>query len=47
MYEESAGVPMIVAGEGIPAATTRAMPASHVDVYPFILECVGATAAGG
>ena len=41
-YEESAGVPLIVAGEGVPAAAVRAAPASHVDVYPFVFECVGA-----
>jgi choline-sulfatase len=41
-YEESAGVPLILAGEGVPAAATRDAPASHVDVYPFVFECVGA-----
>lgn len=43
LYEESAGVPLIVAGDGIPP-TVCAAPASHVDVFPFIVECVGATA---
>jgi choline-sulfatase len=41
-YEESAGVPLIVAGEGIPAGETRSMPVSHVDIYPWIFEAVGA-----
>jgi choline-sulfatase len=41
LYEESAGVPLIVAGEGVPAAV-RDAPTSHVDVYPFVFECVGA-----
>jgi choline-sulfatase len=43
-YEESAGVPLIVAGAGLPAATVREQPASHVDVQPFVFECVGAPA---
>ncbi len=41
MYEESAGVPLIVAGEGIPAGVTRGTPSSHVDVFPFVFDCVG------
>ena len=41
-YEESAGVPIIVAGDDIPAGVTRATPVSHVDIYPWIFECVGA-----
>jgi choline-sulfatase len=43
MYEEAAAVPMIIAGPGIPEGKTCATPASHVDVYPFIMECVGET----
>jgi choline-sulfatase len=35
-------VPLIVAGEGVPAGAVRDVPASHVDVYPFVFECVGA-----
>ena len=42
LYEESAGVPLILAGDDIPAGVERAAPASHVDVYPFVFECVGA-----
>jgi len=41
-YDESSGVPLIVAGDGIAAAREVSLPASHVDVYPFIFECVGA-----
>ena len=41
-YEESAGVPIIVAGDDIPVGATRAQPVSHVDIYPWIFECVGA-----
>ena len=42
MYEEAAAVPLVVAGEGIPAGRTIDTHVSHVDVYPFILECAGA-----
>jgi choline-sulfatase len=41
-YEEASGVPMIVAGDDIPAAHTETGPVSHVDIYPWIFECVGA-----
>lgn len=41
-YEESSGVPIIVAGDDIPAGETRATPVSHVDIYPWIFECAGA-----
>ena len=43
MYEESAAVPLIVAGDGIPPGTVRETPTTHVDVYPFIMDCVGET----
>lgn len=39
MYEEVAGVPMIMSGPGIAAGVKIATPASHVDTYPFIMEC--------
>jgi choline-sulfatase len=41
MYEEVAGVPLIIAGPGIPEGRRVATPASHVDTYPFIMESVG------
>jgi choline-sulfatase len=41
-YEESSGVPIVVAGHDIPAGETRSTPVSHVDIYPWIFECVGA-----
>ena len=41
-YEESSGVPIIVAGDDIPDGETRTTPVSHVDIYPWIFECVGA-----
>jgi len=40
-YEESAGVPLIIAGDGLPAGVVRDAPASHVDVFPFVFDCVG------
>ena len=41
MYEETVGVPLIVAGPGVPAGAVVETPASHVDAYPFILEATG------
>lgn len=41
MYEEVAGVPLMLMGPGVAAGATVATPASHVDVYPSILQCVG------
>ena len=41
MYEEIAGVPMILAGPDIPAGLRIREPVSHVDAYPTILESVG------
>ena len=44
LYEETAGVPLIIAGPGIPGGAVADAPASHVDCYPFIMEAVGAEA---
>ncbi len=41
MFEEAAGVPLIMAGPDIPAGRVVDTPVSHVDAYPFILEAVG------
>lgn len=41
MYEESAGVPLIIAGDGIPSEARCATASSHVDLFPFILESAG------
>ncbi|MBI3938318.1 MAG: sulfatase-like hydrolase/transferase [Betaproteobacteria bacterium] len=41
MYEEVAGVPLIMAGADVPRGKHVRAPASHVDVYPTIMECVG------
>ena len=46
LYEESAGVPLIVAGEGLPRDATVDTPAHHVDLRPFIFEAVGAAPPG-
>lgn len=41
MFEEVVGVPLVMAGPGLPRGTTRATPVSHVDVYPSVLACAG------
>lgn len=41
MFEETAAVPLIIAGDGIPRNKAVGTPVSHVDVYPFILDAVG------
>jgi choline-sulfatase len=46
MYEESAAVPLIVAGPGVPAGATVATPASLVDCHRSILEAVGCPLTG-
>jgi choline-sulfatase len=43
LYEEAAKVPMILAGPDIPAGV-RSEPVSHVDVYPTVMQCMGADA---
>ena len=42
MYEEAAGVPMIMAGPDVQAGRVVRTPVSHVDVFPTVLEAVGA-----
>lgn len=44
MYEESAGVPMIMAGPDIPAGVACTEPVSLVDCFPTIVDCVGLAA---
>lgn len=44
MYEESAGVPLIIAGPGVAANALCSTPASHVDLFPFFLEAAGVKA---
>ena len=41
MYEESVGVPWIMAGAGVPAGAVCDVPVSHVDLYGTILDAVG------
>ncbi len=45
-YEESSGVPLIVAGEGLPAGRVCATPTTLVDAYPSIVQAAGAAAPG-
>lgn len=47
MYEESAGVPLILAGPGIAARQVVRTPVSHVDVAVTVLEAAGAPALPG
>jgi choline-sulfatase len=41
MYDETAAVPLIMYGAGIPAGKTVDTPASHVDCFTTILEATG------
>ena len=41
MYDESVGVPMILAGAGVPRANVVDTPAQLLDVFPTILEATG------
>jgi choline-sulfatase len=41
MYEDSAGVPLIMAGPEIPAGVVLREPVSLVDAFPTILDCAG------
>jgi choline-sulfatase len=41
MYEEAAGVPLILKGAGVPRARRVRTPVSLVDGYPTILDAVG------
>ncbi len=47
MYEQIAGVPLILAGPGIPRGRTVDTPVSHVDALPTILEAAGAPVPHG
>ena len=46
LYDESAAVPMIVAGPGIPEGRVVATLTSLVDIYPTILSATGADDSG-
>lgn len=43
MYEESAGVPLILAGPDVPAGKVVGAPATLVDAFPSIIEGTGLT----
>jgi choline-sulfatase len=43
MYEGSVGVPLIIAGPDIPKGKKSNTNVSLVDIFPTVLECVGAT----
>ncbi|MGY9015801.1 MAG: sulfatase-like hydrolase/transferase [Rhodospirillales bacterium] len=43
MYQESAAIPLIMAGPDVPVGVERETPVSHVDFYQTIMECVGET----
>ena len=43
-YQEAVAVPMIVAGQGVPAGKLSSTPASLVDAYPTVLDSVGLSA---
>ncbi len=43
MYEESVGVPLIMAGPGVPEGRRVRTPVSLVDAHPTILEIMGET----
>jgi choline-sulfatase len=45
MYEESAGVPVVVAGPDIPEGKVSQTPVNGVDCFPAIVEAVGASFA--
>lgn len=42
MYEESAGVPMILAGPELPQGLVCREPVSLIDCFPTVIDCVGA-----
>lgn len=41
LYEESAGIPLILAGPDVPKGKIVAAPVSLVDVFPTVLDCAG------
>lgn len=45
MYENSVGVPLILAGPGVPRRKRVSGPTMLVDIFPTIVESVGATLA--
>ena len=41
LYEESAGIPLLLAGPGVPAGRVVKDPVSLVDIFPTVLDCAG------
>ena len=41
MYEETAGVPLMIAGPDIPSGEVSATPVTHIDCFPSFLEWTG------
>lgn len=41
LYEEAAGVPLIIAGPDVPQGKVVTTPVSHVDAFPFIADSMG------
>ena len=46
-YQESAQVPLIVAGDGVPSNKVSSTPASLVDFYPTVLDATGVSDGDG
>jgi choline-sulfatase len=44
MYEESAGIPLLLAGPDVPAAAVCDTPVTLVDLFPTAIQCLGARA---
>ncbi|CAB3828627.1 sulfatase-like hydrolase/transferase [Achromobacter sp. CF-sbj1-Ac2-l] len=43
MFEETSGVPLIMAGDDIPRGRVVDVPVTHIDAYPTVLDAVGNT----
>ncbi len=41
LYEESAGIPLMMAGPDVPAGKVISDPVTLADIFPTVLECVG------
>jgi choline-sulfatase len=42
LYEGAVGVPLLIAGPGVPANRVVRQLVSHVDLFPTVVECAGA-----
>ena len=41
-YEHALGIPLLISGDGVPTGAARQHITSHVDLFPTIVEAVGA-----